>query len=140
MPLNNNATPNTHVCLISEQPIPNLVPLLLEKPAKTVFLVSPQMEPQADRSQKILQPHGITVQRQGIVSAYDFREVQQVDTLSDRAGGLFGRPLLVSARRLRDSDRERAKKMEIGLIDGSDVLALKENIRRWLGLSAIPAK
>jgi hypothetical protein len=60
--------------------------------------------------------------------------LNEIDTLSDRAGGLFGRPLLVSARRLADSDRERAKKMQIGLIDGSDVLALKENIRRWLGL------
>jgi len=72
-----NTEPSTHVCLISEQPIPNLVPLLLEKPTKAVFLVSPQMEPQAERLQKILQPHGIAVIRQGIASAYDFRAVQQ---------------------------------------------------------------
>ncbi|MFH0784215.1 MAG: DUF1887 family CARF protein [Pseudomonadota bacterium] len=77
MKTNNSATPSTHVCLISEQPIPNLVPLLLEKPAKAVFLVSPQMEAQADRLQKIIQPAGITVKRQSIASAYNFRAVQQ---------------------------------------------------------------
>lgn len=60
--------------------------------------------------------------------------LNELDTLSDRAGGLFGRPLLVSARRLSDFDRERAKKMRIELVDGQDVLHLKERIRRWLNL------
>ena len=66
-----------HVCLISEQPIPNLVPLLLEKPAKAVFLVSPQMRPQAERLVKVVQPHGIKTQIEEISSAYDFTEVEQ---------------------------------------------------------------
>ncbi|MFH1019535.1 MAG: hypothetical protein V1782_02820 [Pseudomonadota bacterium] len=33
-----------HVCLISDQPIPNLLPLMLEKPAKAVFLVTAWIE------------------------------------------------------------------------------------------------
>lgn len=62
---------HTHVCLISDQPIPNLLPLLLEKPDKAVFLVSPEMTTQAERLKKVLQPSGIQIETREI-SAYDF--------------------------------------------------------------------
>jgi hypothetical protein len=58
--------------------------------------------------------------------------LNELDTLADRAGGLFGRAMLVSARKLRDVDRERAKKMKIELVDGHNVLRLKEHIQNWL--------
>jgi hypothetical protein len=58
--------------------------------------------------------------------------LNELDTLADRAGGLFGRAMLVSARKLRDADRERAKKMKIELVDGQDVLRLKERIQSWM--------
>ena len=74
---NDKASQAVHVCLISDQPIPNLVPLLLEKPAKAVFLVSPQMRPQAERLIKVVQPHGIKTRIEEISSAYDFTEVEQ---------------------------------------------------------------
>lgn len=65
--------PGTHVCLISAQPIPNLLPLFLEKPDKAVFLVSPQMSDQADRLEKVLKPCGIQIETRKI-SAYDFEQ------------------------------------------------------------------
>ncbi|MGB9617842.1 MAG: Card1-like endonuclease domain-containing protein [Desulfomonilaceae bacterium] len=58
--------------------------------------------------------------------------LNELDALAERAGGLFGKAMLVSARRLRDADRERAKKMKIKLVDGNEVLKLKEHLREWL--------
>lgn len=58
--------------------------------------------------------------------------LNELDTLADRAGGLFGRAMLVSARKFRDADRERAKKMKIELMDGLEVLRLKDRIQSWL--------
>lgn len=68
---------STHVCLISEQPIPNLIPLLLEKPGRAIFMVSPEMTAQAERLTRVLQPRGISVDSRKIPSAYDFKTVEQ---------------------------------------------------------------
>jgi len=57
--------------------------------------------------------------------------LNELDTLKDRAGGLFGRAMLVSARKLSDYDRERAQKMRIDLVDGQEVLRLKDRLRAW---------
>jgi hypothetical protein len=78
VPIKDNTNPpHAHVCLISDQPIPNLVPLLLEKPDKALLLVSPEMKAQADRLKKIIQPRGIAVKTREIASAYDFPAMQQ---------------------------------------------------------------
>lgn len=42
-----NTPEHVHICLISDQPIANLLPLLLEKPRQAIFLVSPKMTAQA---------------------------------------------------------------------------------------------
>jgi hypothetical protein len=60
--------------------------------------------------------------------------LNELDTLADRAGGIFGRAMLVSARKLSDFDRVRAEKMRIKLVDGQDVLQLAEHLRSWLKL------
>jgi len=70
--------PVTHVCLISKQPIPNLLPLLLEKPAKALFLVSPEMKVQAERLKKIVRPRGIAVEIREFASAYDYESALQI--------------------------------------------------------------
>ena len=77
MTIKHAATGSIHVCLISEQPIPNLIPLLLEKPGRAIFLVSPEMTAQAERLKKVLQPRGISVDIRNIPSAYDFKTVEQ---------------------------------------------------------------
>lgn len=58
--------------------------------------------------------------------------LNELDALAERAGGLFGKAMLVSARKLRDADRERAKKMKINLVDGDEVLHLRERLSEWL--------
>jgi len=75
---NTRNSPHTHVCLISDQPLPNLVPLLLEKPQKTILLVSPEMRAQAERLERVVRPHGITLELREIPSAYDFSAIQRV--------------------------------------------------------------
>ncbi len=63
---------HTHACLISDQPIPNLLPLLMERPKRAIFLVSPEKTMQAERLKRIVEPRGICVQIHPIESAYDF--------------------------------------------------------------------
>lgn len=60
--------------------------------------------------------------------------LNELDTLIDRAGGIFGKPMLLSARRLSDFDRIRAKEMKILLVDGQEVLNLAQHLRSWLKL------
>jgi len=67
-----------HVCLISDQPIPNLLPLLFEKPERAIFLVSPQKRDQAERLKNIVRPRNIKVEIKELASAYDFEAIQQV--------------------------------------------------------------
>lgn len=70
----NSGPSTTHVCLVSDQPIPNLLPLLIEKPRQAIFLVSPEKAAQAERLKKVMQPRGINVTMREI-SAYDFDAV-----------------------------------------------------------------
>lgn len=73
-----NSNHQVHVCLISGQPIPNLLPLLHERPGKALFIVTPEMQDQAVRLEKVVRRYGITVTVLRIDSAYDYRAI--VDT------------------------------------------------------------
>ncbi|MEW6419781.1 MAG: DUF1887 family CARF protein [Nitrospirota bacterium] len=54
-----------HVCLVSGQPIPNLIPLKIKglSPEKVVLLVSPDMKVQAERIEGVIKSWGIDVER-----------------------------------------------------------------------------
>ena len=67
----------THICLISAQPLANLIPLLLEKPQKVIFLVTPEMKIQSRRLCRLLQPRGIKVEEIEI-PAYDLEVVSHI--------------------------------------------------------------
>jgi len=58
-------TMRIHVCLVSAQPIPNLIPLRMEelRPDKVILLVSSDMKIQADRLEKVIKGWGIKVER-----------------------------------------------------------------------------
>lgn len=57
----------------------------------------------------------------------------ELDSLSDRALGLFGKRMLASARQVDDNYvRERARILNIKLIDGKNISTLKENLKQWL--------
>lgn len=54
-------------------------------------------------------------------------------SLSDRALGLFGKRLLASARPINDpAVKKRAEILKVHIIDGKNILNLKENLRQWL--------
>lgn len=54
-----------HVCLVSAQPIPNLIPLRMEelRPEKVILLVSPDMKVQAERLEKVIKGWAIKVEK-----------------------------------------------------------------------------
>jgi len=57
----------------------------------------------------------------------------ELDSLSDNALGLFGKRMIVSARKIsNDYVRDRAKVMKIDLIDGKNIRTLKDTLQSWL--------
>jgi hypothetical protein len=54
-----------HVCLVSAQPIPNLIPLRMEelRPEKVILLVTPDMKIQSERLEKVMKEWGIKIER-----------------------------------------------------------------------------
>ncbi|ANE56534.1 Card1-like endonuclease domain-containing protein [Methylomonas sp. DH-1] len=58
--------------------------------------------------------------------------VYKLDTLERRTGGLFGDAWLVSARRLDDATRNRAREYKIKIIEGGDIKNLKTRIQDWM--------
>lgn len=75
-----------HVCLVSGQVIPNLIPLLRPdmKPDKVILFVSRDMGRNATRMESILSPRGIEVERRPI-DAYDMESAKNsvFDLLTD---------------------------------------------------------
>lgn len=57
-----------HVCLVSGQPIPNLIPLRMDelRPDKIVLLVSPAMKVQADRLERVIRTWGVLTEKKPI--------------------------------------------------------------------------
>lgn len=62
---------STHVCLVSEQLIPNVLPVLAERPRQAVLLVTSQMESQGRLLEKFLRERGVKTVSHPI-PAYDF--------------------------------------------------------------------
>ncbi|MCK9228433.1 MAG: DUF1887 family CARF protein [Syntrophorhabdaceae bacterium] len=63
-----------HVCMVSGQPIPNLIPLKIAglRPDKVINLVSPGMQTRAERLRKIANEWGVVVEERPIVP-YDLQ-------------------------------------------------------------------
>lgn len=63
--------------------------------------------------------------------AKDF--IYELVSLSDRALGLFGKRMLLSARPINDTAvKERAKILKVDIIDGRNIRTLRDNLRQWL--------
>lgn len=57
----------------------------------------------------------------------------ELDSLADRALGLFGKRMLVSAKSIEDpAVRKRSALLNIKLIDGRNINTLRENLKQWL--------
>lgn len=57
----------------------------------------------------------------------------KLDSLGRNAGGLFGKIMLVSARSLSQSARERAHTNHIGVIEAAGLKHLRQSVREWMG-------
>ena len=58
--------------------------------------------------------------------------IHELDSLATKAGGLYGQAMLVSARKLRDADLQRAKEQKIEVVHGRDLPQLGAALRQWL--------
>jgi len=69
----------THVCLVSAQAAPNLLPLLDDqlKPQNVILLVTPQMKEKAEWLANVITPRGIRVEKIEISTAADFSAIQE---------------------------------------------------------------
>jgi hypothetical protein len=57
----------------------------------------------------------------------------ELDSIGDTALGLFGKRMLASVRPVRDQYvRSRARILKIDIVDGKNILTLRENLRQWL--------
>lgn len=56
----------------------------------------------------------------------------ELDSLADKAGGTFARPMLVSVRPLSDASCNRARRMGIKIVDGRRLLILRTELRGWI--------
>lgn len=68
----------THVCIVSGQPAPNLLPLLDDslKPERVVLLVTPQMKEKAAHLERVIASMGIRVDTIALEAAEDFDDIQ----------------------------------------------------------------
>lgn len=74
---------NTHLILVSAQPIPNITPMLddVVKPKKVIMLVSPDMRERARALENIFKSRGIGVESHAIADPWDAEQVS--DTVLD---------------------------------------------------------
>lgn len=69
---------DTHLCLVSNQPTPNITPVLDQRlaPRSVVLLTSPSMERQANWLSDVMSRRGIKVTRWPVKFAYDIEHLQ----------------------------------------------------------------
>ncbi len=69
---------DTHVCLISDQPVPNLTPLLdpALAPRRIVMVVTPDMRERAEWLVEVVRPRGIRSERLDVDDAWNVEHIQ----------------------------------------------------------------
>jgi len=67
-----------HLCLVSDQPTPNITPILDRsfKPDRVILLTSPEKQQQAERLRQVIQPAGIAVTLWPIKDAMDIEHIR----------------------------------------------------------------
>jgi len=58
--------------------------------------------------------------------------IYKLDSLRDAAGGLYGKAMLVSYRRLTDDQKRRLKANRLEFCEGPSIKLLKERIKEWI--------
>lgn len=69
----------THVCMVSAQPAPNLLPLLDEflRPEKVVLMVTPQAKEKAVFLENVIRPLGLRIQKILLSGADNYEAIQE---------------------------------------------------------------
>ena len=79
-----------HVCLVSQEPTPNLTPVFdpALTPREVILVVTPEMERRADWLEAVLRPRRVKVSRWPIERAYDLEHVRDrlLALVATRAG------------------------------------------------------
>lgn len=71
--------------------------------------------------------------RFGKDAARDADYIYKLAQLTRQMGGLMGRGLLLSARRVSDEVRKRAKENQVDLLAAEEIKGLVEYLKRWMG-------
>ncbi len=58
--------------------------------------------------------------------------IYKLETLKEAAGGLYGKGMLVSYRRLTDAQKQRLAANKLEFCDGANLKNLSERIKRWI--------
>jgi len=70
--------PRCHLCLVSDQPTPNITPVLDRsfRPEQVILLTSPEKQQQAERLRQVIQPAGVGVALWPIDDAMDVEHIR----------------------------------------------------------------
>lgn len=85
----------SHICLVSGQLLPNLIPALMLKPPQVHLVVTADMKAQAQRLHSLLQRHGIECRQHTGAPSTNVGELRNFAL--ELAGELDGEPLLLNA-------------------------------------------
>jgi hypothetical protein len=58
----------------------------------------------------------------------------KLHSLRQETAGAFGRAMIVSFRRLRSSDRQRCRDLDIDIVEAGELANLQARLRSWIGL------
>jgi len=90
--MNSTMNAETHLCLVSDQPTPNITPLLDStfKPSKVILLTSPEKQVQAERLKQVIQSSGICVAIRPIDDAMDVEHIRSrvLELLEEHEDGI----------------------------------------------------
>ncbi len=88
-----------HVCLVSGQLLPNLIPVLMDRPAKVHLMVTEGMQSNAKRLQKILADHDLMALCHDAVPSSEFTAIMAyAERMAETLGDAFeGESLVLNA-------------------------------------------
>lgn len=144
--------PDIHVCLLSDQLLPNLIPILMERPAR-VYLVrssaSGRWESQSGAAAPTNEFDLLAVDdnrlllvecKTGRLDAGEQAVATRLDSLGRNAGGLFGSILLVSARELPETMKGRCQSLGIRFLERRAISDFTNWIAHWRDAGSLPIR
>ncbi len=128
-----------HLCLLSDQLPPNLIP----NPRSAIGRWESQSGPAAPTNEfDLLAVHDnrllLVECKTGRLDAGEQAVATRLESLGRNAGGLFGTSLLVSARELPATMKSRCRSLGIRFLERGAVQELADRISRWRDTGSLP--